>query len=83
MGILDKVKEQADTLAHKAQQSVQQGQAKLDALQYRRAWDKAAAELGTAYFLAEKRDGSQAEVAEKLAVLERMASDRGLPEGIG
>ena len=60
MGLMDKVKQQAEHALQMAQQGVSQGQAKLDQVQAKRRADALLRNLGAAYF-AEKRHGGPAD----------------------
>ncbi len=78
MGILDKVKVQAGQLAEKAQQGVAQGQAKIDAMQARRALDSLLRDLGLATYRADRHGGPRDEVDRLLGKVEAHAREHGL-----
>ena len=78
MGILDKVKVQAGQLAEKAQHGVAQGQAKIDALQARRALDALLRDLGMATYRVERHGGSRSDVDRLLGNVESHAREHGL-----
>ncbi len=59
MGLMDKVKQQAEHALQMAQQGVSQGQAKLDQVQAKRQADGLLRNLGAAYF-AQQREGAPA-----------------------
>ncbi|MCL4423317.1 MAG: hypothetical protein M1115_09185 [Actinobacteria bacterium] len=70
VGLLDKVKAQAEQVAAKAQQGVAQGQAKLDQMQTKRQGDALLARLGSALYAKERRGGPQKAVDDALAALD-------------
>ena len=78
MGILDKVKVQAGQLAEKAQHGVAQGQAKIDALQARRALDALLRDLGMATYRADRHGGPRSDVDRLLGDVESHAREHGL-----
>jgi hypothetical protein len=77
MGLLDKVKAQAEQVAVKAQQGMNQGQAKLDAMQAKKQGDALLRELGAAYFAQQRSDGSADAVAAALAKVDAHVSEHG------
>ncbi|MHB1486854.1 MAG: hypothetical protein ACYCS7_07955 [Acidimicrobiales bacterium] len=77
MGLLDKVKAQAEQAMTKAQQGMTQGQAKLDQMQAKRHSDALLRDLGAACF-AEQRQGGPAEaVVTALAALDEFVATQG------
>ena len=50
MGLMDKVKAQAEQAVAKGQQAMAQGQAKLDAMQAKKHGDALLRDLGVAYY---------------------------------
>ena len=70
MGLMDKVKEQANVLAEKGKQGVAQGQAKIDALQAKKQLDALLRDLGEATYAAERKGASRAEVDRLLAAID-------------
>jgi|SRR3954449_12907030 hypothetical protein len=77
MGLLDKVKAQAEQVASKAQQGVSQGQAKLDAMQAKKQGDALLRELGAAYFAQQRSGGSADAVATALAKVDAHVTEHG------
>jgi hypothetical protein len=77
MGLLDKVKAQTEQLAAKAQQGMVQGQAKIDALQAKRAGDVLLHELGRAYYAQQRAGGSADAVTAALAALDQHVAEHG------
>jgi hypothetical protein len=77
MGIMDKVKAQAEQAMAKAQQGVAQGQGKFDALQAKRAADKLLHDLGVAVYAERRSGGPQAAVDTALAALDAHVAEHG------
>ena len=77
MGLLDKVKAQAEQVAVKAQQGVSQGQAKLDAMQAKKQSDGLLRDLGAAYFAQQRSGGSAEAVSEALAKVDAHIAEHG------
>jgi hypothetical protein len=77
MGLLDKVKAQAEQVASKAQQGVSQGQAKLDSMQAKKQGDALLRELGAAYFAQQRSGGSADAVSAALAKIDAHAAEHG------
>jgi hypothetical protein len=69
MGLMDKVKAQAEVAVAKGQQAVAQGQAKVEELQEKRAYDALLHDLGAAYYAAQRSGGSTADVDAALAAV--------------
>jgi len=67
MGMLDKVKAQAEQAVAKGKQGVSQGQAKLDAMQAKKQGDALLRDLGAAYFAQQQHGGPGDAVAAALA----------------
>lgn len=63
MGLMDKVKAQAEQVVAKAQQGVSQGQAKIDQVQAKRQADSLLRDLGAAYY-AMQRSGGPADAVD-------------------
>jgi hypothetical protein len=70
MSFLDKAKVAAEKAATKAQQGVQQGQAKIEELQEKRKADALLRELGSAYWDQERHGGDHEAVVRALAALD-------------
>ena len=79
MGLMDKVKQQAEQAINKAQQGVAQGQAKLDEVQAKRQADQLLRDLGAAYYAAERQGGSAEDVATALAAVDDHFATHGTP----
>ena len=77
MGLLDKVKAQAEQVAAKAQQGVNQGQAKLDAMQAKKAGDALLRDLGAAYYAQQRSGGSQSAIDGLLARVDAHVAEHG------
>src|SRR5436190_19497277 len=67
MGLMDKVKAQAEQAVAKGKQGVSQGQAKLDAMQSKKQADALLRDLGAAYYAQQQKGGSADAVAAALA----------------
>jgi hypothetical protein len=70
MGLMDKVKAQAEVAVAKGQQAVAQGQAKVEEMQDKRTHDALLRELGQAYYAAQRSGGSTADVDAALAAVD-------------
>lgn len=70
MGLMDKVKQQAEQALTKAQQGVAQGQAKLDEVQAKRQADQLLRDLGAAYYAAERQGGPAEDVTKALSAVD-------------
>lgn len=70
MGLMDKLKVQAEQVAVKAQQGTAQMQTKFDAVQAKRAADGLLRDLGAAYYAEQRQGGSHDAVDEALAALD-------------
>jgi hypothetical protein len=74
MGLMDKVKMQAEQAVAKAQQGMNQGQAKIDQLQAKRHWDGLLRDLGEAYYANLRQGASREAVDAALAALDSQAA---------
>jgi hypothetical protein len=70
VGVVDKVKEQAEHAVGIAQQGLSQGQAKFDQLQAKRQSQTLFRRLGEAYYAQQREQGSAEAVAAALAALD-------------
>jgi hypothetical protein len=70
MSFLDKAKVAAEKAATKAQQGVQQGQAKIEELQEKRKFDSLLRDLGAACWEEERHGGDHEAVVRVLAALD-------------
>lgn len=77
MGIMDKVKAQAEQAMAKAQQGMSQGQAKLDTMQAKRGGDALLRELGAAYYASQRTGGPQEAVGSALAAIDAHVAANG------
>jgi hypothetical protein len=77
MGLMDKVKQQAEQALAKAQQGVSQGQAKLDQVQAKRQTDALLRDLGAAYYAKERSGGPQDAVDAAMKMLDEHAAAHG------
>ena len=77
MGLLDKVKAQAEQVAAKAQQGVTQGQAKLDAMQAKKRADALLRDLGAAYYAQQRSGGPASAVDELVAQVDAHIAEHG------
>jgi hypothetical protein len=77
MGLMDKVKHQAEQAVAKAQQGVTQGQAKLDQIQTKRQADALLRDLGAAYYAQRREAGPDAAVAAALDSVDRHIAAHG------
>jgi hypothetical protein len=75
MSFLDKAKVAAEKAATKAQQGVQQGQAKIEELQEKRKFDALLRDLGSAYWDEERHSGDHEAVVRALAALDAHVTD--------
>ena len=82
MGLMDRVKAQADQAMTKAQQGLAQGQSKLDAMQAKRAGDALLRDLGAAVHALHRGTGSQADVDAALSKVDAHVAEHG-PIGDG
>ena len=77
MGLMDKVKHQAEQAIAKAQQGVSQGQAKIDQLQAKRQADALLRNLGAAYYTKERSSGTQDAVDAAMKMLDEHVAAHG------
>jgi hypothetical protein len=78
MGLMDKVKAQADQAMTKAQQGLAQGQSKIGELQAKRAADELLRHLGAVtYAMHRGGTSTQADVDEALAALDKHVAEHG------
>jgi hypothetical protein len=81
MGLMDKVKQSAETALNKAQQGVNQGKAKIDHAQSKRQWDGLLNNLGAAVWAEQREGGSHDGVTTALAALDAHLADNGPVQG--
>jgi hypothetical protein len=74
---LDRAKAAAERAKVAAQQGVQQGQAKLDAMAAKRRGDMLLRDLGAAYYAEQRHDGSHEAVLRVLALLDSHVAQHG------
>jgi hypothetical protein len=79
MSFLDKAKVAAEKAATKAQQGVQQGQAKIEELQDKRKSDALLRDLGSAYYDEERHGGDHEAVVRAIAALDSHAAEPAKP----
>lgn len=77
MGLMDKVKQQAEQAMSKAQQGVSQGQARLDQIQAKRNLDSLLRDLGAAYYAQVRQDGPSTAVDDALTAIDKHAAEHG------
>lgn len=77
MGLVDKLKSQAEQVEAKAQQGKAQAQAKIDALQAKHAADGLLHDLGAAYYAEQREGGPHAPVEQALDALDALAKSSG------
>jgi hypothetical protein len=70
MGLMDKVKQQAEQALAKAQQGVSQGKGKLDQVQAKRQWDALLHTLGAAVYAEQRQGGPSEAVTAALGALD-------------
>jgi hypothetical protein len=70
MGLMDKVKAQAEQAVAKGKQGVAQGQAKVGELQTNKKVDGLLRDLGAAYYAEQRESGSHDAVVSALAAVE-------------
>ena len=71
MGLMDKVKQQAEQALTKAQQGVSQGQAKIDQMQTKRQADALLRDLGAAYYAQVRHNGPADAVNAAMTALDQ------------
>lgn len=77
MTLLDKAKVAAEKAKVAAEKGMQQGQAKLDAIQAKRRADALLHQLGAAYYAQQRHGGSQDAVDTALTALDSHAAEHG------
>jgi hypothetical protein len=77
MGLMDKVKKQAEQALTKAQQGVNQGKAKIDQAQAKHQWDGLLRNLGAAVYAQERQGGPSDAVTSALAALDEHLATHG------
>jgi len=77
MGLMDKVKAQAEQALAKGKEGVAQGQAKLEEVQAKRQGDALLRELGLAYYKGQREGGSAAAVSDALAKVDAHVAEHG------
>ena len=77
MGIMDKVKAQAEVAKAKAQEGLAQGQAKIEAFQDKRAADGLLRDLGAAVYAQQRSGGSSQAVDQAMAALDAHVAENG------
>lgn len=70
MGLMDKVKAQAEQAVAKGQHAVAQGQSKIEEMQEKRAHEGLLRDLGAAYYAAQREAGPQSAVDAALAAVD-------------
>jgi len=79
MGLLDKVMDQANVLADKAQQGVTQGKERIEEMQATRRGHALLQDLGTAYYALRRGEGSQEAVDAAVAAMDAHVAEHGHP----
>ena len=77
MGLMDKVKAQAEQAVAKGKQGVAQGQTKLEELQAKKRADGLLRNLGAAYYAQQRSAGSPEAVTAALAAVDAHAAEHG------
>ena len=77
MGLMDKVKAQAEQAVAKAQQGVAQGKEKVEEIQAKKQGDALLRNLGAAYFSQQRSGGSADAVATALAAVDAHVAEHG------
>lgn len=77
MGLMDKLKAQAEQVAAKAQEGSVQMQSKFGAMQSKRAGDALLRDLGAAYYAEQRQNGAHDVVEKALAALDAQATENG------
>ena len=77
MGLMDKVKAQAEQAVAKAQKGVQQGQAKVEEMQAKKHADALLRNLGAAYYAQQRSGGSADAVTAALTAVDAHAAEQG------
>lgn len=79
MGLLDKVMEQAGTLAEKAQQGVDKGKDRIEEMQATRRGHALLGDLGSAYYAMVRGGGTQEAVDAAVAAMDAHVKEHGHP----
>jgi hypothetical protein len=77
MGLMDKVKAQAEQAVAKGQQAMAQGQSKVEELQAKRQGDALLRDLGAAYFAQQRSGGSAEAVTAALGKVDAHVAEHG------
>lgn len=77
MGLMDKVKAQAEQAVAKGKQGVAQGQSKLEEIQAKKKADGLLRNLGAAYYAQQRAGGSADAVTGALAAVDQHAAEHG------
>ena len=77
MGLMDKVKAQAEQAVAKGKQGVAQGQSKLEEIQAKKHADALLRNLGAAYYAQQRSGGSADAVTAALAAIDAHATEHG------
>lgn len=77
MGLMDKMKAQAEQAVAKGKQGMAQGQSKLDELQAKKRGDALLRDLGAAYYAQQRTGGPADAVTAALAALDAHAAANG------
>ncbi|HZU72830.1 MAG TPA: hypothetical protein VE990_08680 [Acidimicrobiales bacterium] len=75
MGLMDKIKAQAEQVATKAHEGSAQVQAKFDAMQSKRTTDSLLRDLGAAYYAEQREGGPHDAVESALTALDTHAAE--------
>ena len=79
MGLMDKVKAQAEVALAKGKEGMAQGQAKLDSMQAKKLGDGLLRDLGAAYYAQQRSGGPEAAVADAMAKVDAHIAEHGAP----
>jgi len=77
MGLIDKMKAQAEQAVAKAQQGMAQGQAKLDKIQAKRHADTLLRNLGAAVYAEHRQNGTNQAVLDALGAIDTFVAEQG------
>lgn len=83
MGLMDKVKAQAEQAIAKAQQGVSQGQAKIEEVQAKRQSDVLLRDLGAAYYAQQRSGGPADAVDAAMKLVDEFVAAHGSLSGSG
>ena len=81
MGLMDKVKAQAETAVAKGKQGVAQGQAKVGEMQTNKKVDALLHDLGAAYYAEQREGGAHDAVVKALAAVDEAKAGAASAEG--